>query len=372
MDTNEKVQTKSRLAWIDFAKFIGILFVLMNHIALNIPFIGEFGYVFCVPLFFVLAGYTYHQKEESFLQFLKQKARRLLLPYFTYSFFLFLFFFIKDYILTGKMNTITWNTFFPVLGIFYARNSLYPLSAQTNIPFMTILNSPMWFLPALFVTTVLFEVCMRLFGTSWKKLSLNNIMVFALGIAVLYVAPFRFPWSLDTALLFLVFMSSGYILKPNMKAIAEMESRRNRDNVKFPVHILALIILLMISVGMVFWNGPVNYSMGDFGHTVFTGTMVGIISSYSIMLLCYLLRNHIPTGAALIGRSSLVIMCLHMFVFMFLKTGIQILFPTLLEENSIASVFAKAMCISVTFAVLTIFDLWMQMRKSKTGRKQNG
>ena len=53
----------NRKTYVDFAKCIAILFVLMNHIGLTIPYVSNFGGMFYVPIFFVLAGYTYHTKE---------------------------------------------------------------------------------------------------------------------------------------------------------------------------------------------------------------------------------------------------------------------------------------------------------------------
>ena len=68
--------------WIDAAKGIAILIVVLNHSGLVISGVNFWGGMFYVPAFFLLAGYTYAPKEESYKSFVKRKAKRLLVPYF--------------------------------------------------------------------------------------------------------------------------------------------------------------------------------------------------------------------------------------------------------------------------------------------------
>lgn len=64
--------------WIDMIKGIGIIAVVIGHVA-------GVRYVFCfhMPLFLILAGYTFHQQENT-SDFIKKKAVRLLLPYISF------------------------------------------------------------------------------------------------------------------------------------------------------------------------------------------------------------------------------------------------------------------------------------------------
>ena len=87
--------TKTRAGWIDIAKVLGLVIVLMNHAELSAGGVNYFGGMFYVPVFFVLAGYTFRLRPgESFSAFAKKKAKRLLLPYVGYNAFFFLFFFV--------------------------------------------------------------------------------------------------------------------------------------------------------------------------------------------------------------------------------------------------------------------------------------
>ena len=94
---------KKRVLWLDIAKAAGIIIVLLVHTGRSFGPVSFFGGMFYMPIFFVLAGMTFRYKpEESFADFTKKKARRLLVPYFGYNLFLFLFFFVKNDLLAGQ------------------------------------------------------------------------------------------------------------------------------------------------------------------------------------------------------------------------------------------------------------------------------
>ena len=78
---------KSRIKWVDNAKYILILCVILLHL-FNLPssveiFIGGF----TVPGFFFCAGYVYKHKC-SFKTFLYNKFRSLFIPWLFFSKFL--------------------------------------------------------------------------------------------------------------------------------------------------------------------------------------------------------------------------------------------------------------------------------------------
>lgn len=66
--------TSERKDWIDFAKFIGLLFVLLSHAEVTIPLLSGLGNLFYIAIFFVLAGYTYHDQDMSCIAFAKKST----------------------------------------------------------------------------------------------------------------------------------------------------------------------------------------------------------------------------------------------------------------------------------------------------------
>ena len=68
-----------RIEWVDAAKGIGILMVMFGHHWLDWKYCYYF-YSFHMPLFFILAGYTFSDRRAPF-DFIKQKAKVLIIPY---------------------------------------------------------------------------------------------------------------------------------------------------------------------------------------------------------------------------------------------------------------------------------------------------
>src|SRR5512144_3032083 len=73
---------KKRLEYIDIAKGIGILLVVMGHndFSLVSPFFYKFIYAFHMPLFFFLSG-MFFKAELPFLTVLRRRFDTLLKPY---------------------------------------------------------------------------------------------------------------------------------------------------------------------------------------------------------------------------------------------------------------------------------------------------
>lgn len=202
--------TKTRAGWIDIAKVLGLVIVLMNHAELSAGGVNYFGGMFYVPVFFVLAGYTFRLRPgESFSAFAKKKAKRLLLPYVGYNAFFFLFFFVKDQLLGGQPLR---EAGVSLLGILYSRSYLYAGETAGQTVLMRILNGPTWFLTGLFTALLVFWLLM-----TWAKGSRKKLLA---GMAVCLCAAWGFsflpvllPWSLDTLWFHMVLLGAGVLLR---------------------------------------------------------------------------------------------------------------------------------------------------------------
>lgn len=89
---------RNRIAWMDIARGIGILLVIYGHcmrddmrrLNLLVDYTHRFVYIFHMPFFFWLSGYTYQMGRTVFHKtytrsFLFKKAKRLLAPWALYS-----------------------------------------------------------------------------------------------------------------------------------------------------------------------------------------------------------------------------------------------------------------------------------------------
>lgn len=334
-----------RAEWIDLAKFFGVTLVVMSHVGLRIPLFGFFTGAFYVPVFFLLSGFTYHGRQEGFSDFVKRKGKRLLLPYFGWSFFLYIFYLIKDVL--GRGEPVR-EVLMPLVGIFISRYSLYAPGQRDNLLFMNIWNSPLWFLTALFLSLVLFEICVRVSGGDERKLLAGSAFCFGVGLLLPRWVGFLLPWSLDTAFLFEGMIYIGYLLGRN--SWQAMGKRKT-----------AVMVLLAAVLSVTcYCNGVVNVSVGDFGRYRLVGVVNAVLSSMVVLWFCFLCRNHVPGALAAAGRSSLTIMCLHLFVYLFVKTGFDLVLPGVLDGNGPGTVLGKAVAVCMILVILTIVGRWFQ------------
>lgn len=186
-----------RIVFIDIAKGIGILLVVLAHndgLQLVAPFWHKFIYAFHMPLFFFLSG-MFFKPEIGFKELLRKRFDSLLLPYF---FTIFLIYFFEIFL--GKMGLpIAWSRIVKAL---YGNGFYLDWVA-------------MWFLPALFTMNLVafgFYRLLARFTSPWPRwLSLAAMLV--LGLFTLgWFLPFEFsllgrsvslnglPFSLDLAL----------------------------------------------------------------------------------------------------------------------------------------------------------------------------
>lgn len=304
---------KKRVLWLDIAKALGILVVLLVHTGKSLGPVTFFGGMFYMPVFFILAGMTFRWKpEETFGSFVKKKARRLLLPYFGYNLFLFLFFFIKNDLLTGQVQAAS---FFPLLGILYSRNCLFPMNTTPNIYFMQILNAPTWFLTCMFVSYLVFWLLMRAAGGSRKKALYLNFGVLLAAVLLHYLCPVLLPWSLDYALYSVSFLLIGKIMAD--RELVESLYRKP----------WALILTAAAFAGLSWLNGSVNMSVADYGRSMILYLAVGSLGSLLVMELSLFLEKYTKKFAealGFLGRHTLPVLCLHLFVYSMLGTVLRL------------------------------------------------
>lgn len=94
----------NRLDYIDTAKGIGIIFVVIYHHLLGAEFITNWISSFHMPLFFMISGYLFAFRDDyskSIGAFIVRKLKGLIYPFFTLSFIVLLW------------NVLFYNVLFP-------------------------------------------------------------------------------------------------------------------------------------------------------------------------------------------------------------------------------------------------------------------
>jgi fucose 4-O-acetylase-like acetyltransferase len=186
---------EKRINWIDLVKGFGIVLVIYAH---NFPYLETYIYGFHMPLFFFISG-LFHPKELN-ITIVKKRAKQILIPYFIWSFLLFLFWFFigRKFGDSIDLNVSAFKNF---IGIFYA---------QGGVEYMNW-GIPMWFLPAIFLNLIIFGFVKKIKRNSYQILCVLALISF--GFLIPKIFEINLIWSLDVSMVSLFFYASAFYLK---------------------------------------------------------------------------------------------------------------------------------------------------------------
>lgn len=332
-----EVVSKPRITWIDTAKGICILLVVLDHTSqltqIEYPFQNDFT-TFRMPLYFILSGLFFKQYE-GLTGFIKRKLNKLIIPY---TFFFTFLGVLLPVCLYHQFGFRTW---------FY---SFYGFEAFKWIFSEKILCNPsIWFLVCLFEVNILFYFINMLASTLSNNKS--RVVVVALlsifgGIigVLFYVLHIDIPYFIDSSLSALPFFCFGWVLR-NKTNFLYMEN--NKTNT---------ILTVLFIIGSLAIIHFFNYGQASIHENSYGGRL-GIIQFYPYGILgtiCVLslarLLGHIPFVSYL-GRYSIIVLCTHAYFIQFSASLIYHLqLSWLLPIMCIFSIF----CLTALFCGLTI------------------
>lgn len=290
-----------RIDYLDIAKGIGILFVVLghNHIKQEYPLVYDVVYSFHMPFFFLLSGMFFKQ-EYSFLELTRRRFNSLLKPFIVYL--------VIVYTASIFFTKIDLPTIFGRIP-----KALY---AGPN----TLEWVPLWFLPHLFLVNVFAFVLVKLIYERLPWLWLRLILLagmFGLGAATLklfwpvnypfFGRSFEFyglPWSADLLLITTAFFLLGY------------EMRRSfLDNLsvqRYSLWILLTAAGLFVGLHIAFKSTTDFYIRGY--EPVIVSTLKAISGSVLILYLArWFEKGPAPVVNVLkyLGTASIVLLIFH-------------------------------------------------------------
>lgn len=237
-----------RIAWIDFAKGLVMLTVIFGHaIVYNHEKFFTAAlivvYEFHMPFFFITAGYLLNLSKwggsKNFMPFTTKLFKRLLVPYYIAEILWYPIWFFAGHVM-GHAAYIRNENLSPVdalLGIFVGNGNLLALV-------------PLWFLPALFFSELIF---LKLYNSFFRI----GTEIFALIIVTVSYVGFltgrivSLPLSLDVALTVQVFLLAGILIR-KYNIVERLTLRR-------------CLILLNIFLWIFFMNGKISMHVREYG-----------------------------------------------------------------------------------------------------------
>ncbi len=285
-----------RIEYIDIAKGIGILLVVMGHndFALVSPFFYKFIYAFHMPLFFFVSG-MFFKSDVPFLKLLRRRFDSLLKPYIVIT--LLIFFMSLCFTKVGFYEATT-----RLVKSFYA-NGHYIDWVQ------------LWFLPHLFALNIFaflfykLSKSIRIPGLTWVLLVIIQVVgvyfigtfwPFTLGLGGHDLTLYGFPLSLDMVLV------SGFFF------ILGCEINKLVPADKFASPITLMVSLAALVAMVIYLPQTIDFNTRSF-ESLPINTLEALLGITFILALSRQIEK-VPQVSAIfryVGQASLIILIFH-------------------------------------------------------------
>ncbi len=195
---------KSRNNYISIAKAIGIILMVVGHSGCPSA-IGNFIYLFHMPLFFVCSGYFFRENADkaSLLYFYKKRINGLYLPYLKWSIpFLVLHNVFRYIDITGSV-------------IYQTHDYIIQFLRLVTMTDYELLIRPFWFIKELLFASVIVASISMIHAHMFPKIGTFTLLILSLSIAIFAKFLPLIPLIGDCSLLFLsiAYFYSGILIQ---------------------------------------------------------------------------------------------------------------------------------------------------------------
>jgi len=329
---------KKRLPYFDTAKALGILAIAWGH-TMKAGWTYYLFSVFRIPLFFYISGRFFNKDKYPTLQsLLSARWKRLMIPYFIYSFVVYAFWLIGALIGGHTSPQEMWFYFYEIF------------LAQGSGGFLLLY--PMWFVPCLLVVEIVYFYICKL--PDWANL-LCCFGLAAVTTALLYsdIMPFDLrlmPWSIDSAMVALPFYAIGNLSR---KLHLDQLLERTSKWTLWGVWALSMAVMTVLSL----LEGKVSLGHADLGNRPYLFYFAALSGIIAVMVFCYLINDYlkdrpIMRGLNWIGEKTYDVMATHVPIKCGAMALVVWLFGSTIAEASTSYGLAFA-----TFAILVPADL---------------
>ncbi|WP_079708822.1 acyltransferase family protein [Paraliobacillus ryukyuensis] len=272
------------LKWIDIAKGIGIIAVVMGHGGHELA--HHYTYWFHMPLFFILSGLLFKPIDNfsDLFNFIKKRAIRLLLPYVSFGITIYFYIELKNGFELSSFLT-----------------DLYKLAYGGMM--MKGLVTVFWFITCLFLVQIIFAVIDLIFKNNITKIALITLSYLLAHIYAFY-QPFEspVPWSADVVLITLSFYAFGFYIKKYIGLILNVKT------------FIASFLLLTVFIVYDYMNNyfyQIDLKPNVYNH-LFLDFFIPVIICFVVFNVSKILSKYQYSSTLIkIGTSTITIMFLH-------------------------------------------------------------
>lgn len=347
---------KKRDILLDVMKGVGILLVVFGHTHKGV--IGDAMGLFRMPLFLMLSGAALVYAGRFSL---KKKFRGLIVPYLTFSILSFVYWaFVEarfrpihdEPMFAGWLGTLDikvqqFVNIFAAMGVGNAFNY----------------NVVLWFLPCLFVASLIYEGAQRMGGGSDARKWMWKVVVSVVCIAVYAIIdPYavRLPWCGELALLSVPFLLIGEAGYPRLRSLMEKSKVLTILNGGG-----SLVLFLLLYV----WLEPKTNMNGHQLPALWLFYLMAVLGSVVVMAVCRLIEYNERGWMQYCGKNSLIIMCVHepikriLIQVMSMATGVE---TTAIRQSIWVSVLIVVVIALICLPIIHIVNRYIPFLIGKT------
>ena len=334
---------KKRILWIDIAKGIAILLMVIGHVDNIHPYLKGIIFSFHMPLFMIINGYLIRSYDikKTFIRSL----RTLMLPYFVVC------------LLQAAISTILAAGSGTELEVLQYRliSMLFGMSKSSTILISVGGVSLIWFLTSLFLARNIYVILRSLLKKTPLWVQYGSVAVVSLLGYVIgkYVA--FLPWSLDVAMVSVIFIAAGDIL--HKKGLIE---KRN---------IPAILICGGIWVAFLLTKQHIELATRNYPFII-GGTVCAVAASICVMKLCRQIEkvSFLTTILTWFGKNSLIILSVHCLEVRFINWREMVFAPLGLSISPALEAVIRLVFISLVTLAFTL--IYSAIKKATAQKRQ--
>ncbi len=316
-----------RIKWIDTAKGIGILCVLLGHV--NYPYLQTIIYTFHMPLFFFLSGFLFSGNKYNTTAFIKNKIRTLVVPYYFWAFFYFIpidiifrlindknidFSSYKDFIIMGRKETI-------------------------------------WFLGAMFCVSIIMY-----FLAKFLKNNIYFILFFSAIMFIIFAVYYYFGgkalwFNLDVAFMALPFFALGYYLSMRRQVLEKIN--------KITPFLFICLIFLFLSINFIvgYLNKKISSVKVDMSQNSYGNLILMFVSAIAGIIVVVLISQKIHFKfISYLGQNSIIYFIMHQKIYTIIANFVYPIFHFNEGANIINNTISLFLLPAISIIIITFFN----------------
>lgn len=296
MEKKNNIKSASRLDYMDIAKGIAILAVIVGHVYAPPTVIGKVIFSFHMPLFFVVSGYFI--KDYSIKKNFISSCRGLLIPYVIGT----LIEMVAELCMPNGHGFVgVRQLFLDLIGGMCKDSYLFPIFNGTWM---------LWFLPSLFVARIIFVLIMHFtekLNHGWAIRMVSFSVLSAIGMLACVYG--HLPWGLEIALVTLAFLYCGNLL--NKHALFANKFRFLIAGICLLIWVVLLCLGFYIELAAHYWPG------------FYLALLEGMIASFTVIIFSQLVDKvrFVNNAFKWMGKNSLIILLIHNFDMRYVTWG---------------------------------------------------